>query len=135
MEILGHISVKQRLLPDQQVDSGPWIVQLCGNDSGLNSHSGWHLTPSHVWFITIFMIFVMKYSGRSPETLDNSTYKIWESSELGEKSAKNLQYNQMWILLWYNPPVLRLFDSQKKNPHLFQIYSTMSYHRQNTSGV
>ena len=45
----GHISVKQRQLLDQQVDSGPWIVQLCENDSGLNSHSGWHLTPSHVW--------------------------------------------------------------------------------------
>ena len=36
----SHISVKQRQLPDQQVDSGPYIVQLCENDSGLNSHSG-----------------------------------------------------------------------------------------------
>ena len=49
MYTFGHISVKQRQLPDQQVDSGPWIVQLCENDSGLNSNSGWHLTPSHVW--------------------------------------------------------------------------------------
>ena len=35
----GHISVKQRQLSDQQVDSGPWIVQLCENNSGLNSQT------------------------------------------------------------------------------------------------
>ena len=48
MYIFGHISVKQRHLPDQQVDSGPCIVQLCENDSRLNPHSGWHITLSHV---------------------------------------------------------------------------------------
>ena len=40
MYTFGHISVKQWQLLDQQVDSGPCIVQLCENDSGLNSHSG-----------------------------------------------------------------------------------------------
>ena len=49
MYTFGHISVKQLQLPEKQVDSGPWIVQLCENNSGLNSHSGLHLTPSHVW--------------------------------------------------------------------------------------
>ena len=48
MYTFGHISVKQLQWP-VQVDSGPWIVQLCENNSGLNSHSGWHLTPSHAW--------------------------------------------------------------------------------------
>ena len=47
MYIFGHISVKQRQLPDQQVDSGLWVVQLCKNNSGLNSPSAWHLTNSH----------------------------------------------------------------------------------------
>ena len=32
----GHILVKRRQLPDQHVDSGPWAVQLCENNSGLN---------------------------------------------------------------------------------------------------
>ena len=49
MYTFNHISVKQRQLPDRQVDSGSWIVQLCEHNSGLNSHSGWHLTSSHVW--------------------------------------------------------------------------------------
>ena len=39
MYTFGHISVKQLQWP-VQVDSGPWIVQLCENNSGLNSHSG-----------------------------------------------------------------------------------------------
>ena len=51
MHNFGNFLVKQRQLPDQQVDSGPWLVQLSKNDSGLNSHSGWQLTPSHVWSI------------------------------------------------------------------------------------
>ena len=45
MYTFGHISEKQRQLPDQQVDSGPLIVQQCGNSSGLNAHSGWHFNP------------------------------------------------------------------------------------------
>ena len=49
MYILGDISLKQQQLPDQQVDSDPWVVHLCENDSGLTFPSGWHLTPSHVW--------------------------------------------------------------------------------------
>ena len=49
MYIFGHISVKQRQLPDQRVDSGPWVVQLCENNSGLKSSYWWHFTPSHVW--------------------------------------------------------------------------------------
>ena len=44
-----HISVKQRQSPDQQVDSGPRGVQLCENNSNLNSSSGWHFKFSHVW--------------------------------------------------------------------------------------
>ena len=40
MYIFGHILVQQRQLPDQQVDSGPLVVQLCENNSGLNSHPG-----------------------------------------------------------------------------------------------
>ena len=39
MYTFGHISVKQLQLPDQQVDSGPWIVQLCEN----NSLSNWRI--------------------------------------------------------------------------------------------
>ena len=35
MYIFGHISVKQRQLPDQQVDYGLWVVQLCDSISGL----------------------------------------------------------------------------------------------------
>ena len=49
MYIFGQISVKQGQLSDQQVDSGPWVVQLCENNSGLNSPAVWRLTPSHVW--------------------------------------------------------------------------------------
>ena len=37
MYIFGYISVKQRQLPDPQVDSGPCVVQLCENKSGLNT--------------------------------------------------------------------------------------------------
>ena len=37
MYICGHISVKQRQLPHQQADFGPWVVQLCKNNSGLYS--------------------------------------------------------------------------------------------------
>ena len=35
MYIFGHISVKQRLLPDQQLDFVTCVVQLCKNNSGL----------------------------------------------------------------------------------------------------
>ena len=59
MYICGHISVKQRHLPDQQVDSGPWVAQLCKNNSGLNSPSGWHLTPATRSLI-IFKHFVLQ---------------------------------------------------------------------------
>ena len=45
MYIFGHISVKQGVLPDLQVDSGPWVVQLSENNSGLNLPSAWHLIP------------------------------------------------------------------------------------------
>ena len=57
MYIFGHISAKQRQLPDQQVDSGPWVVQLCENSDGFNSPSGWHLKPATsglVWNLIIF---------------------------------------------------------------------------------
>ena len=55
MYTFDHISEKQRQRPDQQVDSGPWIVRLCENNSGLNSPSGWHSTPSRVRSITVIL--------------------------------------------------------------------------------
>ena len=53
MYTFDHISVKQRQLPDQQVDS----VQLCEYNSDLNSYSGLHLTPSHVWSDWLYVAF------------------------------------------------------------------------------
>ena len=44
--ILGHISVKQRQSPDQQVDSGPRVVQLCENN-GLLVETGRVKQGSH----------------------------------------------------------------------------------------
>ena len=46
MYIFGHISVKQRQFSDQQVDSGPWVVQQCKNINGLYSPLGDTLTPA-----------------------------------------------------------------------------------------
>ena len=44
MYIFGPISVKQRQIPDQQVESGLWVIHLCENNSSLNSPSRWHPT-------------------------------------------------------------------------------------------
>ena len=44
MYVFVYISVEQLQFSDQQVDSGPWVVQLCEYNSDLNSPSGWHLT-------------------------------------------------------------------------------------------
>ena len=65
MYIFSHMLVEQRQLPDQQVDSGSWVAQLCKNNSGLNPLPGDTLPPATsgpVWNLIIFKYFFAKLS-------------------------------------------------------------------------